>query len=230
MPAQFYEVEAPRQLSFGSAGGRMFSTTDNRGFSGWAQWNENWQFPLAQWTITIKSRQNPPSSLTLTDFDLFYQFFINMRGKARGFRFWAPGDNTGTNQAIGTGDGTTVTFQLQKTYSIFGDSIAIPITKPIMSTVVDYKGNALTDTVVVKDNGTPVSATVDVTTGQVTLASAPAAGHAVTADFQFHFPCHFMSDKWNGQVQTSYVRGGEMIVNVASMEIEEVRIRIPGLS
>lgn len=230
MPTQFYEVEAPRAMSFGSAGGRTWSTTDNKGFSGWSQRNENWTFPLANWTITVKSRQNPPSALTLTDFDLFYQFFINMRGKARGFRFWAPGDNTATAEPIGTGDGTTTVFQLQKTYSIFGDSIAIPITKPIMSTVVDYKGNALTDTVVVKDNGSPVGVSVDVTNGQVTLASAPAAGHAITWDGQFHFPVHFMSDKWNGQVEQSFVRGNEMLVNLASMEIEEIRVRIPGLS
>lgn len=230
MPTQFYEVECPTALSFGSAGGRMWSTTENAGFSGWKQWNENWQFPLAQWTVNLRSGQNVPAGISLADFQACYAFFVNMRGKARGFRFLAPGDNIGTAQPIGTGDGTTTVFQLQKTYSIFGDSVAIPVTKPIMSSVVDYKGNALADTVVVYDNGSPVGATVDVTTGQVTLGAAPASGHAITADFKFHFPCHFKSDHWNGQVETSFVSGGKMIVNLASMEIEEVRIRIPGLS
>lgn len=230
MPTQFYEVEAPTAYSFGSSGGRMWSTTDNKGFSGWTQWNENWQFPLAEWTINLRSGLNVPVGISLADFNACYAFFVNMRGKARGFRFLAPGDNTATGQPIGTGDGTTTVFQLQRTYSIFGDSVAIPITKPIMSSVVDYLGNALADTVVVYDAGSPVSKTVDITTGQVTLAAAPAAGHAITADFQFHFPCHFMTDKWNGQVEQSNVSGGKMIVNVASMGIEEVRIRIPGLS
>ena len=208
----------------------MWSTTENEGFSGWKQWNENWQFPLGQWTINLRSGQNVPSGISLADFEACYAFFVNMRGKARGFRFLAPGDNTGTNEPIGTGDGNTVTFQLQKTYSIFGDSVAIPITKPIMSTVVDYLGNALTDTVTVSVNGTPTGVTVDPTTGQVTFAAAPAAAAAITANFKFHFPCHFKSDHWNGQVETSFVSGQRMIVNLASMEIEEVRIRIPGLS
>lgn len=218
----FLEVEFPRQLSFGSAGGRGFFTTVNEGFSGWKQFNQNWFYPLAEWTVSVKSLQN--SDGRISDFATLYAFFLNMKGQANGFRFWAPADNTATGESIGTGDGTTTVFQLQKTYSIYSSSFAIPIKKPIMSTVHDYKGNALTDTVVAYVNATPTTVTVDATTGQITFSSPPAIGAVITADFQFHFPVHFKTDKFNAQVQKSYVRGNEALFNLASVEIIEVRV------
>lgn len=224
----FLEIEFPRQLSFGSAGGRGFFTTVNEGFSGWKQWNQNWTYPLAEWTINVKSLQN--SDGRISDFEALYAFFLNMKGRANGFRFWAPADNSATGQSIGTGDGATTQFQLQKTYSIYGNSFAIPVVKPIDSSVVDYQGNSLSsrsDYVAPKiyDNGSPASGwTLDPTTGLVTFSTAPASGHAITADFQFHFPVHFKTDKFNAQVEKSYVRGPAAIFNLASVAIEEVRI------
>lgn len=224
----FYEVELSRQLSFGSAGGRAFSTSVNRGFSGWAQWNQNWTYPLAEWTINVKSLQN--SDGRITDFEALYAFFLNMKGQANGFRFWAPADNTGTGESLGTGDGAKTQFQLQKTYSIYGSSFAIPIVKPITSSVVDYQGNSLSlrsdySAPKVYDNGSPAAGwTLDPATGIVTFSVAPAAGHAITADFQFDFPVHFKTDKFHAQVEKSYVRGKAAIFNLASVDIEEVRI------
>lgn len=223
----FLEIEFPRQLSFGSAGGRAFFTSENEGFSGWKQWNQNWEYPLADWTITVKSLQN--SDGRISDFETLYAFFLNMKGKANGFRFWAPADNTGTGEFIATGDGATTVFQLQKTYSISGASFAIPVTKPITSAIVDYQGNSLSgrpdySAPVIYVNGTPTSVTLDYTTGKITFGAAPAVGATITADFQFHFPVHFKTDKFNAQVEKSYARGKEAIFNLASIPIEEIRI------
>lgn len=121
----------------------------------------------------------------------------------RGFIFISPIDEervvTGAplkNIATGlnTGNGASVTFQLQRqvslSKSIGGGSVtsdAFDINYPILgSTVVAYA------------NGTPVTVSgFSTTTGIVTLDAAPTDGAAMTADFEHGWPAMFSSKTIN---------------------------------
>src|SRR5208282_4973086 len=123
---------------------------------------------------------------------------------------------------LGYGDGTTTTFQLVKNY-VSGDRTYVrTITKAIMSSILDFQGNPLADTVKIYDNGTLLTYTtdwtIDATTGIVSFTVAPAAGHHVTADFQFHFPVRFTSDALAAQVEESDVQGGDTLITWPQFE------------
>jgi uncharacterized protein (TIGR02217 family) len=90
------------------------------------------------------------------------------------------------DQLIGTGDGVTTVFQLQKTYVSGLQSYARPVRKPVLGTVrvavaEDPKIEGL-------------EFTVDVATGAVTLVEPPALGTRVTAGFEFDVPVRFDTD------------------------------------
>jgi hypothetical protein len=87
---------------------------------------------------------------------------------------------------------------LQRTYSLGGRTYLRTITKPIGPGAVDYRGNALAETVVI--HGASVSS-IDHTTGIVTMTGAP--GGAPTADFQYHIPVMLVSDKFTPKVARS---------------------------
>src|SRR4029453_17117387 len=95
-------------------------------------------------------------------------------------RFGRPGkgNDKGTGQLLGTGDGTQTEFQLLKHYPS-GSVIEVrTISKPVAGTVKVYL-----------DGVEQLSGwSVDTTTGLVTFSTAPAAGVEVTADFEFDVP------------------------------------------
>ena len=88
------------------------------------------------------------------------------------------------DQAIGTGDGATTAFQLMKTYISGPASWVRKIAKPVDGTVrVAVAGVEQTSGII-----------IDATTGLVTFASAPAAGAAITAGYEFDTPVRFDTD------------------------------------
>lgn len=100
----------------------------------------------------------------------------------------APLKNTATG--LGTGDGSTVTFQLQRqvslSKSIGGGSIT--------SDAFDINYPILGSTVVVYADATPVTVSgFSATTGIVTLSAAPSDGAVMTADFEHGWPAMFSS-------------------------------------
>lgn len=221
----FFETEFPRTIGYKTTGGPAFNTTVNAGFSGFEQRNRNWSLARGKWTVDLMT---PPSSQfagTPQQFiDMIHSFFLVVGGKADAFRFFDHKDNSFTGQILGTGDGTNRVFQLTKVYGIGGRTYSRKITKPIMSTVSNYQGVALTDTVVVRVGVSIVPATVDATTGLVTLATAPAALSVVTADGQFHYPVRFDTDDFSMTVEESDVNGGKAIISTGNLVLMEVRL------
>jgi uncharacterized protein (TIGR02217 family) len=91
----------------------------------------------------------------------------------------SPGDQT-----IGTGDGTTTSFQLVKDYVSGGQTWVRAIAKPVVGTVR-----------MALDGVEQLSGwSIDTTTGVVALDIAPGAGIAITAGFEFDVPVRFDSD------------------------------------
>ncbi len=120
-------------------------------------------------------------------------FFEARNGRLHGFRFKDWGDHKSclpsgtpspTDQAIGTGDGTTTAFQLVKRYASGAQSWTRAIAKPVAGSV-----RIALDGV---EQGSGWS--VDTATGVVTFSAAPGSGVAVTAGFEFDVPVRFDTD------------------------------------
>jgi uncharacterized protein (TIGR02217 family) len=123
-------------------------------------------------------------------------FAIARSGALHGFRLKDHNDftsnddgvTTGSDQdvLIGTGNGSQTQFQLVKKYTSGLVTITRNIRKPVAATVKIWVNGVL------KTEG--VDYTVDTTTGVVTMAVAPTAGHAVEASFEFDVPVRFDSE------------------------------------
>ena len=144
-------------------------------------------------------------------------FFEARRGSLHGFRFRDPFDMksgrpdmepTATDQAIGTGDGTTRTFQLQKTYGAGGDGYSRPITKAVVGTVKVAIDDA--------ERAEGADFTVDALTGVVTFVEAPEVGEIVTAGFEFDVPVRFDTEQLS--VSLAAFKAGQ-IPNIPLIEI-----------
>jgi uncharacterized protein (TIGR02217 family) len=228
----FLEIEFPRKLALMAIGGPGYSTNVNSGFSGYEQRNQNWSQARAQYTVSFENK-------TVAEWQAFEAMFHAARGKANAFRIFDPGDYSGLGQYIGTGDGTTTVFQLQKTYTFALSSYQVvrPVQKPITSLIPDYQGGALTDTVTIYDNGVRLlhspgyhtlagyDYTLDETTGLITFATAPVAGHILTADYQYHIPVRFDLDQLQKQFITGVNAPGGVLVTVTGIQLIEVRIK-----
>lgn len=116
------------------------------------------------------------------DVDAVIAFFYARLGRARGFRFKDWSDYQANNQQIGTGDGSKTKFQLVKRYTSL-----VTYVRKILCPVAG--------TIAVTVNGSPVTFTPDLATGEVTLASPPAAAAVVRATFEFDVPVRFDSDE-----------------------------------
>lgn len=232
----FLEIEFPRNISYhrlGSASG--FSTSVNQGQSGQESRNQNWANSRGEWTVSVQTpgpAQFPgPGGGEGPRRESFVEtliaFHLNVAGKAIAFRFKDHLDCSIAGQTIGVGNGSKTIFQLIKSYTIGSRTYVRNITKPIMSAVMDYQGNALANSVTIAVNGTPLSMagnwTVDYTTGIITFASAPTNGAVITTPTgQFHYPVRFDVDKLPVEVMPSAVGSGAPIVSINAVPLLEV--------
>ena len=177
----FHEVRFPARLAFGSGSGIERKTEIVSLASGYERRISPWALGRRRYLIGAGVR-------SLVDAAELLGFFEAQEGRLYGFRFKDFADFkscalnaavSATDQVIGTGDGVTTAFQLVKAYG----SVVRDITKPVSGTVK------------VAVDGVEVGFAVDETAGIVTLASAPAAGRAVTAGFEFDTPVRFDSER-----------------------------------
>ena len=186
--ADFHEVRFPLDVSLGSRGGPQRRT----GIVTLASGREHRNARLAH------SRRRYDAGLGVRTLDALHAVVaLERRGRLHGFRFrdrvdWkscapslAPAP---TDQLIGTGDGTTATFQLIKAYGAAHAPYARPIAKPVAGTVrIAVDGIEL-------EAGAHFAC--DTATGLVSFVAAavPAPSAAVTAGFEFDVPVRFDTD------------------------------------
>ena len=182
MPAltDFHDVLLPTYLSYGLSIKLRFKTSVIRMRAGHEERVGEWQDPMRQYDAASALRDQ-------ADLDELIEFFRARRGQKYAFRLLDPIDNFVTAMNFGTGDGTTTTFQLSKTYDsgLSGDSDYY--VRPIMllpSTPSIYKDAVLQSSGV----------TVSLTTGVVTFSVAPALGVALIWTGTFHVPVRFLND------------------------------------
>src|SRR5664279_3802066 len=175
----FHEILFPLDIALKSAGGPQRRTDVVVLGSGAEERNARW----------AHSRRRYDAGYGVKTYDALSQviaFFEERRGRLYGFRWRDRLDHSSaapdaavsaTDQALGTGNGTTAGFALAKTYGADYSPYQRPIGKPVAGSVR------------VAVNGSEVTAgtafTVDTTTGVVTFLSGhiPASGAAVTAGF-----------------------------------------------
>jgi uncharacterized protein (TIGR02217 family) len=169
-------VEAPSfplALSYGATGGPVYSTDLVQRSSGLEQRNANWRQPRCQWDVGSQHR-------TQAEVDELVQFFHAVaKGMENVWRFRDFTDDAFDNP-IGTGDGTTTTFQLVKVYTYGAQSSTRLIVKPIAGSLHLYVAG------VAREDYTP-----DFTTGLMTFATPPGAGDVVSASGNFEVPTRF---------------------------------------
>jgi uncharacterized protein (TIGR02217 family) len=172
----FHPIRFPLDVALGAHGGPERATDIVTLASGREERNSRWALSRRRYNAGygIKSR---------ADMQAVLAFFEERRGRFHAF-LWRDGlDHAATDEAIGTGDGTTVSFQLTKRYGADFDPYLRPITKPVAETVV------------VKVDGFETAVDVDALTGIVTFAAAPEEGAAITASFEFDVPVRFDTDR-----------------------------------
>lgn len=217
----FIEVQFPTALALEGTGGPSYFTEINKGFSGYEQGNQNWSQALHQYTVSFEHKSQ-------AEYDALLAMFHAARGMGNKFRILDHSDCTLTGGYLGTGDGTKLKFQLQKTYTfpLAEFEVVRPIQKPITSDVVDFHGDDLLDSVKIYLDGVLQNSNVswDYTTGVVTFAGghAPADGVIVTADCRFHVPVRFDLDQMVRMMETP--EDGGILYTVTGIKLQEIRI------
>jgi uncharacterized protein (TIGR02217 family) len=181
----FHPIRFPIDVALGARGGPERRTDVTTLAGGGEQRNSRWRHSRRRYNAGygIKSRADMAAVL---------QFFEERRGRLHGF-LWRDGLDhssggalpTALDQAIGTGDGSRVTFQLTKRYGANFDPYLRPITRPVMGSVRVAVGGVELAT----------GWTVDGATGLVSFVVPPAMGAAVTAGFLFEVPVRFDTDR-----------------------------------
>jgi uncharacterized protein (TIGR02217 family) len=196
----FHETRFPTAIAFHSTGGPERKTEIVALGSGFEERNGVWASSRRRYDVGSGVK-------TLDDLHAVVAFFEARMGRLYAFRFkdfadyksCAPGAGVApANQAIATGDGTTKSFQLVKTYTSGPSSWTRSIRKPVANTVRVALGG------VEQTSGW----SVDWATGLVTFTSAPANGAAVTAGFEFDVPVRFDTDS--------------LVVNLANFQAGEI--------
>jgi uncharacterized protein (TIGR02217 family) len=209
----FFECEFPRAIGFQRQGGPGFNTSIVAVQSGQEQRNRAWAYARAEYQASLVT---PVSAVGNTDtfIEQVRTFFLQVGGMADGFRFYDHLDCIAVNEPLVLVSGSI--YQLQKTYTLGGRTYTRPIYKPITSSVINYQGVNLTNTVSITSGGTLSS--VDHATGQVTLSGVSGTPHA---SFSYHIPVRLTSDKFEPEVEPS--SSGNRVIKWNSLGLIEVR-------
>ena len=208
----FHDIRYPTKLSFGSSGGPERRTEIVTLVNGYEERNSPWQDSRRRYDAGAGMR-------SLDDLAALISFFEARRGQLHAFRWkdWSDYKScrpslavSATDQVIGTGNGTSTTFQLSKTYQSGAQSYTRTIVKPVAGTVkaaINGVGQV-----------TPANFTVNVATGVITFQLPPSAGLVVTAGCEFDVPVRFDTDRISTSIAT--FQAGE----IPAVPVIEVRL------
>ncbi len=184
----FHEVRFPTNIALGATGGPERRTEVVTLGSGAEERNSAWAHSRRRFNAGLGLR-------SLDDVHALIAFFEARHGRLYGFRWkdradfksCAPGAAmTATDQAIGTGDGTTSAFQLVKAYASGGASYSRMIGKPVAGSLrLAVDGAEVAE-------GADFS--LDASSGIVSFGIAPVSGAVVSAGFEFDVPVRFDTD------------------------------------
>ena len=212
--AHYDNVILPLSLSFGTTTGPKTSTDVSFTDSGFRKANRRWSQHLRRFNLRYAVRRpedvytllklfeavdGPANSFLLRDWNDWNTTDGRMGDQGAGFITAAdqPLENTVTGGIVG--DGTTLTYQALKRYTVGAASHSRTIKKPQSGTIL-----VAVDAVAQTEG---VDFTVDYATGIVTFASPPGAtgsptGVSVTWGGAFHVPVAFEGDEFIQSLDT----------------------------
>lgn len=155
-----------------------FNTSIQTMISGREVGKANWSSPRWAFQVQyefIRSRPTQPDLMKL------FGFFSTRLGRFAAFYYSDPSDNTVSGDVIGTGDGTTTTFQFAR---LLGGT-TYGVLEPIY---------VLNGTPTVTINGTPSSDFTVGSYGSLVFGTPPPAGAVIAWSGQFMFLCRFDQD------------------------------------
>ena len=210
----FHETRFPTAISRASHGGPERRTDVVVLGSGAEERN-------ARWADSRRSYNAGYGVKSLEDLHAVIAFFEERRGRLHGFRWRDPIDckscgpeaaPAALDQLIATGDGTTATFQLVKTYGAAFNPWTRAISKPVANSVLVAVAG------IAQAAGTAY--TVDHTTGLLSFQPGhiPAAGQPITAGFEYDVPVRFDTDRL--EINLQGFRHGA----IPSIPIAEIRL------
>jgi uncharacterized protein (TIGR02217 family) len=197
----FDEIRFPTAISRGASGGPERRTEIVTLASGAEERN-------ARWADSRRRYEAGFGVKSLGDLQAVIRFFEERRGRLHGFRWKDHADYrssagggavTPLDQAIGTGNGATASFQLVKRYGTGLRDYVRTITKPVAGTVRVAVAGIETSFFIVN----PATGMVTFTAGHV-----PPAGAAITAGFDFDVPARFDTDRLS--INLAYFEAGDI--------------------
>lgn len=198
-----HDVRFPECIEIGATGGPRFKTTVIILGSGHEKRNIEWARARGAWDIGsgIKSA---------ADMEEVIAFFYARQGRAHSFRFrdWTDYSigSAAAPLVIGTGDGSTVAFQLSKRYTSGAYFFGRKVSRPVAGTVLASTNESPTR-----------SYSVDYATGIITFTTPPGAGAIVSASAQYDLPVRFDQD------ELDIVGVFDGVQNIPAIRIVEIR-------
>jgi uncharacterized protein (TIGR02217 family) len=144
-----------------------------------------WSYPLWEWELNFEFLRD---GISPSELKLLIGFFNATYGGLTGFLFEDPDDHAVTAQVIGTGDGTTLSFVIVRTYG----GTAGTSTEPIGYVQDGAPLHVYLDGVL-QASGYSIDTTNPVAQ-LVTFDAAPGAGVVVSIDVQYCYYVHFKDD------------------------------------
>lgn len=161
----------------------------------------------ADWDQVRHVLTAPFSNLLKDGFLEIKRMFLACRGRLHTFKFEDPADHEAEDEIFGVGDGLTTVFQLRKISTAGAESYEREVYLP-------RAGATFTA------NGVPVVPAYSQTTGQVTFAPAPTAGHVLRWTGEFDLKVRFQNDSLGFSIDNK-TRRGSFVMN-GSVELLEV--------
>ncbi len=206
----FHQTRFPLDVALGARGGPERLTEVVTLASGAEERNSRWANSRRRYDAGYGVK-------SLADMQAVLAFFEERRGRFHSF-LWRDGLDysssvpevsvSPTDQSLGTGDGTITQFQLTKRYGGSFDPHDRAITKPVATSLrVALDGVEISTSLYVLND----------LTGIITFNTAPGAGVATTAGFEFDIPVRFENDHLNIELT------GFDAANAPSVPVIEVR-------
>ena len=200
----------PPEMSIGFSASLDYGNTIVRlPGSGGQEKVRNQEMPVRTWTAT-------KGLFSVTRVEEFLGFMGARFGALYGFRFWDAmdfsthptqrrGTPAGSDQFLGSADGTQTRFPIRRTYPSTAADLAqrlaiedrmLPIINEVDDRLASKIGlpNGTTFDPVVMDNGTPVTWTFDWVTREFITTVAPTVGHTMTWGGYYDWPAQFTEE------------------------------------
>jgi hypothetical protein len=183
---------------------RVFSTEVAKHVSGRQVRKANYAYPLYQFELVVEGldQNSVWAALSNASYQALMGLYLQVQGQFGTFLYTDPDDYSVTAQSEGTGDGSTTSFTLYRTFGGFVDPVGW---------VTSLENVYL--------NGVLQSSSTYSLTEPNTLVfdTAPGAGVAITVDMQFAFNCRFLADD---QEFEEFMSG---LYSVSSLKFESVK-------